>query len=50
MLADFLTGLTIGFGFMFGVLVMYTIYDGVYTFIEYRQKKAEAQKRKKRRH
>lgn len=50
MLAQFLTGLTTGIGFMAGVLVIYTIYDGIFTFIEKRHEKAEAQKRKKRRH
>jgi dihydroxyacetone kinase len=50
MLANFLAGLTNGIGFMAGVLVIYTIYDGIFTYFEKRREKAEAQRRKKRRH
>ena len=49
MLADLLSGLVNGFGFMFGALLMYTIYDFVFTIAEHRHEKAMASKRKKRR-
>ena len=49
MLADLLSGLVNGFGFMFGALLMYTIYDCVFTIAERRNEKAMASKRKKRR-
>ena len=49
MLADLLSGLANGFGFMFGALLMYTIYDYVFTVLERRHEKAMAAKRKKRR-
>lgn len=49
MLADLLSGLVNGFGFMFGALLMYTIYDFVFTIAERRHEKAIASKRKKRR-
>lgn len=46
MLEAFLSGL----GFMAGILVIYTVYDGIATLIANRKEKAEAAKRKKRRH
>lgn len=49
MLADLLTGLMNGLGFMAGVLVLYTVYDIIYTAAERRHEKVEAAKRKKRR-
>jgi hypothetical protein len=49
MLADLLSGLANGFGFMFGALLMYTIYDYVFTVLTHRHEKAMAAKRKKRR-
>ena len=49
MLADLLSGLVNGFGFMVGVLGAYTIYDFVFTLSERRAEKAAAAKRKKRR-
>ena len=49
MLADLLSGLVNGFGFMFGALLMYTIYDYVFTIAERRHEKAMASKRKRRR-
>ena len=33
MLADLLTGLMNGLGFMTGVLVLYTVYDFIFTLI-----------------
>lgn len=50
MLADLLTGLMIGIGFMAGTLVIYTMYDISFTAIERKRAKAAAAKRKKRRH
>lgn len=50
MLDSLLSGLFTGFGFMAGVLVIYTIYDFIFTLIAKRHEKAEAKKRKKRRH
>lgn len=49
MLADLMTGLVNGFGFMFGVLICYTIYDGIFTLIAKHAEKTAAAKRKKRR-
>ena len=39
-----------GAGFMAGVLVIYTVYDFIGTIIAKQHEKAEAAKRKKRRH
>lgn len=50
MLADLLSGLSSGAGFMTGVLIIYTIYDGIFTLIETRRmKKAAAKNKRKRR-
>ena len=49
MLADLLTGLMNGLGFMTGVLVLYTVYDFIFTLIERHHEKVEAAKRRKRR-
>lgn len=49
MLADLLTGLMNGLGFMTGVLVLYTVYDFIFTSIERHHEKVEAAKRRKRR-
>jgi hypothetical protein len=49
MLADLLSGLVNGFGFMFGALICYTVYDFIFTIVERRHEKAAAAKRKKRR-
>lgn len=49
MLALLLNGLVNGFGFMFGVLICYTIYDAIFTAVARHHEKAEAKKRKKRR-
>jgi hypothetical protein len=46
MLDSFLNGA----GFMIGLLVVYTIYDAVFNFIEKRREAAQAKKRKRRRH
>ena len=49
MLADLLAGLVNGFGFMFGVLICYTIYDGIFTLAARHAEKTATAKRKRRR-
>jgi len=44
-----LAGLAHGFGFMFGALICYTIYDIIFTLIARHAEKTAAAKRKKRR-
>lgn len=49
MLADLWSGLVNGFGFMFGILICYTIYDGIFTLAARHAGKTAVAKRKKRR-
>ena len=49
MLAHLLSGLSFGAGFMIAMLVIYTIYDGIFTFVETRRMKKAAAKNKRRR-
>lgn len=49
MLTNLWTGLVNGFGFMFGVLICYTIYDIVFTIAAKRAEKSAGNKRRKRR-
>lgn len=49
MLAYLVDGLVHGFGFMFGMLFCYTIYDGIFTLAARHAEKTAAEKRKKRR-